>query len=463
MERSFNNEGFEKLLRDNANQYRMYPSEKVWKGVHSALHTRRKWYALSALLLFILTGTGLSLLFINKKEAAQQNISSVAKFTLATVKPGSVTSAFLLKETNPQNDIVTEKRGSGFLSTIVPAIPFSTPFEKISPAPDAFSNSLIVSEKLEYIEKINADLKNRTENIFVESTEIAKENNVGNELASEIENKTNATEYLTAEKNNEQKLIDEVSAVESLSAVIPAKKKQPRVTAQIYFTPTVSYRTLTENKGYYSNGMNLSTQVVNLKSEVKHKPAIGFEFGIEGKYKINDRFYFKTGFQFNINRYDIRAYSHTTEVATVTVSSGYRTDSIRSLSNYRNKDGINANWLENYYFQASVPVGAEIILTQRKKYSLGISGTIQPTYVIGDRAYLISSDYRNYAKFPDLMRRWNISTGLETFIAYSTGKINWQAGPHLRYQHLSSFKSGYPVKENLFAVGFKVAASFNKN
>ena len=41
MERQFNNGDFEKLLRDNANQYRMYPSEKVWKGVHSALHTRR--------------------------------------------------------------------------------------------------------------------------------------------------------------------------------------------------------------------------------------------------------------------------------------------------------------------------------------------------------------------------------------------------------------------------------------
>jgi hypothetical protein len=35
-------------------------------------------------------------------------------------------------------------------------------------------------------------------------------------------------------------------------------------------------------------------------------------------------------------------------------------------------------------------------------------------------------------------------------------------GPNARYQLLSSYDKGYPVKEHLFAVGFKVGASFQK-
>ena len=68
---------------------------------------------------------------------------------------------------------------------------------------------------------------------------------------------------------------------------------------------------------------------------------------------------------------------------------------------------------------------------------------------------------KNYAKFPDVMRRWNISTGVGTFVAYSTGRINWKVGPHLRYQHLSSFVSELSVKEKLYAIGLKVGATLN--
>lgn len=204
---------------------------------------------------------------------------------------------------------------------------------------------------------------------------------------------------------------------------------------------------------------------IDVNNLVKHKPAMGLEFGFEGRYHVNKTFSLKTGLQFNINRYDIKAYSHPTEIATVALSSGYGIDSLAGLSNYRNfsNNAPAPNWLENFYFQVAVPVGAEIILSDKKNFQWGISGTIQPTYVIGDRAYVISSDYKNYAKFPDLMRRWNLSTGIGTFVSYSTGRIQWQAGPHLRYQHLSSFVSELTVKENLFAIGLKVGATLNNN
>jgi len=463
MERRFNNEGFEKLLRDNANQYRMYPSEKVWESVHSALHTRRKWYIISALVLFIFTSAGLGLLFINKKGATE-SITKISSLDISSKKSDNI-QIQNLKTGNPVNDL--NKPSKLFIGTINTS-------DLKSVNPEIISN-INKTDNPASSEKISAslqndlgtsDLVNNTTLSTQSTTLLLKENysdNSRNKLIRDQQDKINMPKELMIDQFDNRDLNEEIAAIESLSATLPVKKRLAKLTAQVFFTPTLSYRTLTDNKKYYSNGVSLISQALNLNNEVKHKPAIGLEFGLETKYRVNDNFYLKTGFQFNINRYDIRAFSHPTEIATIAVTNGYRTDSMATLSNYRNKGVVNANWLENFYFQAAFPVGAEIILSKQKKYNWGVSGTIQPTYVIGDKAYLISSDYRNYAKFPDLMRRWNVSTGFETFIGYSTGKINWQVGPHIRYQYLSSFKSSYPVKENLFAVGFKVAASFNKN
>ncbi|HUR09959.1 MAG TPA: hypothetical protein VM012_01240, partial [Flavitalea sp.] len=44
MMRDFYNGDFEELIRQKADQYKMYPSEKVWKEINRSLHSRRKWY-----------------------------------------------------------------------------------------------------------------------------------------------------------------------------------------------------------------------------------------------------------------------------------------------------------------------------------------------------------------------------------------------------------------------------------
>jgi hypothetical protein len=134
---------------------------------------------------------------------------------------------------------------------------------------------------------------------------------------------------------------------------------------------------------------------------------------------------------------------------------------VNTISNYRNFNGGKTNWLKNYYFQASVPLGVEVKVTSNNKMHVGVASTLQPTYVIGDRAYLITNDYKNYAELPWLIRRWNVNTNLETFVSYSTGKTKWQVGPQVRYQLLSSFVSKYPVKENLFDFGLKVGVTLN--
>jgi len=456
MERHFNNRDFERLLRDNANQYRMYPSEKVWKNVNAALHTRRKWYGISAVALLLFTSTFISSIVLN-------NISNKGKIAVVknTLPAANITTqlSVLPEEENKLQASITEKSEKSSQKIVGPVKPAFTNNKHNSDNLVSLETKINTSKEEFQFEKINDKVQLNETNTTTEKEALSA--NPVNTLVEE--RNMNLTEKNPdIEVSNEEKVTEAIAALASQNVPIVVSKKQPRITAQFYFTPTVSYRKLTENKRSYSNGVFLSTQVIALNNLVKHKPAMGLEFGFQGKYRLNDKLSVTSGFQFNINRYDIKAYSHPTEIATVAISSGSRTDYLASLSNYRNFNGATANWLENFYFQAALPVGAEIILGEKKNFNWGISGTIQPTYLIGDRAYMISSDYKNYAKFPDLMRRWNISTGLETFVSYSTGRINWQAGPHLRYQHLSSFVSGYPVKENLFAVGLSIGATINK-
>jgi hypothetical protein len=470
MERQFNNGDFEKLLRDNANQYRMYPSEKVWKGIYSSLHSRRKWYGLTATIMLLVTGSIVSIIIYNNKPgknnlANQKNISiqnSNQKQNLSPVSNERKTFTPAINATKP-----ADRGTTNFIELYANGLVFKT-----STRDDKQSNVILRDDLSSTVNKdaLESNNYNSSEpldelsfftdlNLLKQTTFLNTEYALVDHIA--IKEKT-IPDQSSVDEKTEKEINDAISAIASQNILLVKPRKQARVTAQVFFTPTVSYRKLRENKNVYA-GSGFYVPTIDLNNIVKHKPAMGLEFGIEGKYQMNKKFSLTTGLQFNINRYDIRAYSHPTEIATVALTSSYGVvDSLATLSNYRNS-GTSANWLENFYFQVAAPVGVEVILTDNKKIQWGISGTIQPTYVIGDRAYVISSDYKNYAKFPDVMRRWNISTGVGTFVAYSTGRINWQVGPHLRYQHLSSFVSELSVKEKLYAVGLKVGATINNN
>src|SRR5687767_15955897 len=62
MKRNFYTDDFEDLIREKADQYRMYPSEKVWKEINRSLHSRRKWYWSG----FVLLLTGISYFAIDQ-------------------------------------------------------------------------------------------------------------------------------------------------------------------------------------------------------------------------------------------------------------------------------------------------------------------------------------------------------------------------------------------------------------
>ncbi len=74
MDRNIYDNDFEEFLKQKSDQYKMYPSDRVWNNVYSSLHGRKKWWALGFTLFFIGSGllVGKEVLFSNYTRMATQ-------------------------------------------------------------------------------------------------------------------------------------------------------------------------------------------------------------------------------------------------------------------------------------------------------------------------------------------------------------------------------------------------------
>lgn len=474
MERNLNNGDFERLLKQNADQYRMYPSEKVWNNIHSNLHTRRRWFLLG-FALFLLSGSLVTYTIISESSIVTlPHNNTVAK-------------------TSPQqsNDNKTFADPSAFIK--VPEIETGNGMSTVN-NPLSLSSAPVLTESGNEIPSSTPEIENQDIlNNFV-STDLSGEKS--NTSLVESKSSTQPVEISYSDESTDQNgyytglmysnntplhlsvpdknihISDDLpQSPWTIESVINSFKNRLRkkISFQLFFTPTTSYRKLSENKSFLRNSSAINTPanyaalIGNVNNEVTHKPDLGFELGVDGRYSLTKNLKIRAGIQFNVTRYDIKAFNYHAEQATITLNQGPRgVDSVSAWTSYRNDNGYKQDWLKNLYFQVSMPIGAEIKLLGNDKIQVGISSAIQPTYILGERSYLISSDYKNYARVPWLIRRWNVNTNVETYISYNTGKLKWQVGPQFRYQLLSSFKDKYPVKENLFDFGLKIGIGLSK-
>lgn len=445
MERHLNND-FERFLKQNADQYRLYPSTKPWKGIYSHFHGKRRWFGLGAVLL-LLTGSLITVLVINSPKqspVAQTKPAANSPEQKTFVPSSSSIASARIHNSNavPDNrmtslSVASLSPGGNYPTTNYPAINDYVGLNPLSQAQTLVPTGLF------------------TPMVISLTDELTDQNSY-----------TQVLEQQLLATNSQQRNSGTNSFDWTIESVLNSYKKRNRIGLQFNFTPTISYRKLSENKDYMRSAAAQNntaySPLYNINSAVTHKPDMGLEMGLTAKYALNAVFRVKAGLQFNVTRYDIKAFDYPIEVATIALDGGgSRVDSLRTISTYRNFNGDNPNWLQNLYFQVSMPVGVEAKIVGDDKVEFGIAGTIQPTYVLSDRAYLLTTDYKNYAEVPWLIRHWNVNTAFETFVSYSTGKLKWQVGPQVRYQLLSSFVKKYPVKENLFDFGLKVGISLN--
>src|SRR6476620_6239534 len=96
MERKFYHTDFEELIKEKADQYKMYPSDRVWKGIDRAIRSRRKWYWSG----FVLLLSGISYLAITELVTPSK-VAPVQKNTAPTEQKRQVTAQQLNPFSNP--------------------------------------------------------------------------------------------------------------------------------------------------------------------------------------------------------------------------------------------------------------------------------------------------------------------------------------------------------------------------
>jgi len=436
MDGQYDHNDFEHFIKQNADAHRLYPSDRVWTNMYSRLHGKRRRTLALLLLVPLLTGAGLFLL-----QAPNEKTTHV--YGTAQLRP-SIT--FETQEEIAHELTVNEVAAREFTAQEAAAHEtFSAPLAETTEVSVPSENNLTEDEG----------------NPGIAATDVL--------LPVEAATSTQATDGSPVKEN-----IQEEKHPLSIESVVNSYQRQlhlPRFKWQIHFTPTVSYRTLQEDQKFIAQARISSSAAsafnattTDLASVIRHRPDIGMQLGFTGTYPISKKLDWVTGIQFNVSKYDIAAYNYPSEVATIALMNPWGgTSTVSTITSFRsNGFRSTANWLRNYYYSVSMPIGLQWRVLGKKHTHWGISATVQPTYVVGNRSYVISADYQNYAEVPYLINKWNLNVGFETFARFQLGKNDFQVGPQIRYQALSSFKKGYPVQEHLYDFGIKLGMILGK-
>ncbi|MEO6253013.1 MAG: outer membrane beta-barrel protein, partial [Ferruginibacter sp.] len=504
---------FEQLIKEKADQFRMYPSKRVWHSIYNNLHPSRRWPSVIMSLLLL---TSLSLIgYLNTGDNTinrQINNTPLTKNEIDNTQKAESkkkVSTYTSTQQQPVNaydhafdDVITNETDF-YTYTIVKS---NRPPNFYTPAPvadvvvtaakdNAETNGKDLIQDVDtYIKsnKIFTDIavsnkKNKTNSTRSttknNNTDLLKDDNTEDDLNTTITNKNTvkpATVNTDKADINElaegdKKAIVKISGVEEKNALTneekswienytllskPAKNKwKDNLAFQFYATPAVNYRKLSsKTKGSTTPFATMG----DINNAISQKPGFGFETGLGVTYSIAKRLRLKAGFQFNYTNYNIAAdqtnHPVVTTILLVDPNTGYSYSASRistTANAYNNSTPLQPVTLHNRTYQISMPVGFAYKLSTEKNVDWFAGASVQPTYVFGGNAHIISSDLKSYVSDPSSIRTWNLNLGFETYMNFKLGTYQLQVGPQVRYQVYSTYRKTVALIEKPYAVGLK--------
>ena len=492
MNRNFDTDNFERLLKEKADEFNMYPSKRVWYSIYNNIHPGKRWpsIATSIALISILLLIG----FLNTNHNDTSFDFTINK-TAGLIKhsPVSLNHPFLYRfitslpgknnSTNATDIIVSLKQTIPLISTNTHSLLLpSTPIVNIHPTKNIITgtqktffdfaflktkiNTSLLPDNYFPIPAIEAKNKFLPKREFIPETEL-----VLSKLNQSLVTKTPSIDESTLRENNIFSIAAQSNKKEhthilhltttdkgwienyALYNRPEPKKWAGKLSRQLYLTPSIVFRDLTDVA---------VTNTTDVNKTVTQKPSVGIEIGAGIVYTIFKSVKLKTSLQLNATRYNTEAYENAHPVAS---SIGFMPDA--SMPSYQevratpfsNYFGISPVKLHNETFQISLPVGIDFKLAGTDNLQWWVGGTIQPTYVIGGKSYLLSADNRYFIKASDLLNRWNLNAGFETYFSYKTNGYTIQVGPQFRKQLFTTNTNKYTIHERLNNYGIKVGIS----
>ena len=508
MENEFYTDEFELLIKEKADQFRMYPSKRVWHSIYNNLHPSRRWPSV-VMSIFLIT----SLMLIGHLNTGDNSITRqinnnsynetytlTANTTNSTKKhnsnysrsqhqpAGNYEHAFedvITNETDYQlYTIVKSNRPRYFNNSTTPVNSTQTIADNSNPAGNTGKD--LVQSMDSYIKsnQLMADAnasgkKNKNSNArpkatatdnFIDDNDTEALSLAAAKARNAAASTTNAdTENTEADKKetarisataNKKTLTDEEKAwIENFSLLSKSEKNKwkERLAINFYATPAVNYRKLsTASKGSATPFAN-----ADINNVISQKPGFGIETGLGLTYAFAKRLQLRAGFQFNYTNYNINA-DETNHPITTTIllndpSTGYSYSSARTTTttNAYNSTALQPVTLHNRTYQISIPVGFAYKLSSQRNVDWFAGASLQPTYVFGGNAHILSTDLKSYISEPSSINSWNLNLGFETFMNFKLGTYNLQVGPQVRYQVNSTYRKNVALIEKPYAVGLK--------
>lgn len=459
---NFENEDFERTLKEHADRFYLTPSVRVWKSIYNDLHPGSKWPSLAVGLFMILT-----LFWIGNTHTngpADENISPEKSISpsrgtdnnLAPVVPitQKINSTEINRDRADENDLTgtqvsenrdmlpgNEEKGSGLAPVVA--------MHGAEPA--------VTIHRTDTRKRVAEDLNSMTVSNGAPATVINTGVNTrisANKLSDQPKIPRAAPVALLNGKTN-----DRMTARNDGIPPIPMRFQfRKKLKWEYFFSPMIS------NVMFGGSNLNKTSSSVVYSPTSKHNMDIakklGFITGANVYYPLTKTLSFTSGAHLIYTGYDIY-----TEVVMPNTTSITFKDSKGKLfsktyiSYYANekKDG-NAN-ITNYNWQFSVPVGLKWDIFSHDNFKISVVSTIEPFMVLGSKAYLLSGDASSYVTDPDLIRKFNFSGNIGSIVTFSSNSVNWKIGPNLRYQVLSTYNNIYPVKEHFVNYGIHVGVS----
>jgi hypothetical protein len=479
------NDELEDFLRQQTDDHRMYPSDKLWRNIQLTLHGETRWPALTYISIFIIASLVISTLLMKPEERMKKN---VAVYT-AAVTASNVETALANRSEAAENSPVQHAYTDKITQNTIEAVN-----DKVSKEQHSVINTLSVAH---YVSKNNAALIQTKVAINPASIAAAvvkapllsipaTAKNSKEELATVSNASKPASMYFSTLGLMDLSGLKTGGLVQHSLANIDNEeiwrsfpllnandiilKKLSKFNFQFYITPSISYRQLTDAKGKAARSYTAiplsSNYKIDINNIVKHTPSVGAEVGFALGYQLNNRFTVKSGLQFNVRQYNITAYPAVWPSTPVNIPEGSNetTDALATSAPYTQADS-RPIVLRNRYYEIAAPIGMDykVFAGPNGTVTINVAATVQPTYTFDKEPFVITTDYKNYADGSLLMRNWNINSSVEAYIGYKLGAFRWQIGPQFRYQHLPTYGGGYPIREHLLDYGIKLGFTKSLN
>ncbi len=507
MEKEFYTDEFEQLIKEKADQFRMYPSKRVWHSIYNNLHPSRRWpsvlmglFLVSSLMLIGYLHTGDNRTGFNQpiniasitEKTDQPDLKINRKKQISTYTkipqqvPGNYANSY-------ENIFPNQPDLSGYIvvRSNRPNYTYAstTTEEKITDKKYPDNEKDIVQTVDNYIKnnKIFADVtaSNKKNKVALSKTKAGNtapgqtsDDNTYNETdpvavasaktsdpaPADLDKTANADSKLIAGANspeNKKALSDEEKAwIENFTLQLNSQrdKWKKNLSFQFYITPAVNYRKLSTN----SKGSTSAFANSDINNSISQKPGFGMETGVGLTYAIAKRLQLRGGLQFNYTNYNISADQTNHPIITTILlndpNTGYSYSAARTstTSNAYNSNALQPVTLHNRTYQVSVPLGFAYKLSSEQNVDWFAGATLQPTYIFGGNAHLISSDLKSYVSDPSSISSWNLNLGFETFMNFRLKGFNFQVGPQVRYQVFSTYRKNVALIEKPYAVGLKL-------